>query len=297
MNDLFLYHHWQRGNKYIFSSVNDFHHYGGDKSRETGLKYVMTGEEEYRLEKKSHRVKPGHCLVVNEEQVFDIHVKKNPLPVEGLCISLDNHLLSDIHAYSMMNEEQLAERGAFAFSAEFNFFETVFAPDDVLCKHLGFLAAHLNKETGEIMFPQEELFYGLAMHLLVSQSRARQQAFGIRAVRPGTRHELFKRVNLARQQMSDEPASDKSMSELAATASMSEFHFYRTFKQAIGLSPLQYKLKVKIEKAQQLLLTTKLPLNEIASATGFADVQSFSKAFRKNVGIPPGRFRSDEVTK
>ena len=103
--------------------------------------------------------------------------------------------------------------------------------------------------------------------------------------------ELYKRIIIAKELIDDDPGSTISMSELAAKASMSEFHFYRTFKQALGISPHQYRLQVRIEKAKSLMHSSLQPLKEIAAATGFADVHCFSKAFKSCVGVSPGRFR------
>ena len=287
-------HPWEGNSKYIFSSVNDFHHYGKDKSNATGLKYVLKGEERYKLYNKTHLVKQGSCLVVNEDQLFDIHIKKNPLPAEGICVSLDNKLLNDIYSNFIFSDEKLADEGVSILSGEFQFCETVFGADDVLCNHLHSLGKFLDKQTGQLLLPPEEIFYGLAGHLLLSQSFVRKQAMRIRALRYSTKMELFKRVNIARQQIEDDPGLNLSISTLAASCSMSEFHFFRTFRELFGISPLQYKLKVRMERAKAMLESTSLPVYEVAISLGFADVQSFCKSFKKYFDVSPGKFREEE---
>jgi AraC family transcriptional regulator len=287
-----LTHPWERGNRHTFSSVSDYHDYGKVRSNVTGLKYVIHGEEEYRIENKFNTIKKGSCLVVNEDRMIDTHVHKFPEAVLGICVSLDNNLLNDIYMNSILTEEKLADNGSFISSNQFLFCEAVFGAGDILCKYLEDLSKFVSKQTGKILLPQEEIFYGLAQHLLISQSLVKKAALQITAIRHNTKVELYKRINIARQKIEDEPMSDISMAELAADVCMSEYHFFRTFKQAIGISPNQYRLKVKIEQARQLLLQTKMPLHEIADATGFVDVQNLSKIFKKYFLVPPGKYRS-----
>ena len=292
-NNLLLSHYWDRSNRYTFSSVSDFHDFGKDKTAAPGLKYVISGEEQYKIHNRSHKVKKGACLVVNEDRLVDTHVMKFPEAVEGICVSLDNRLLNDIYINSILPDEKLADNGPITYSEEFRFCEMVYDAGDILCRHLEDLSTLQDKHTGRIAKPQEEIFYGLARHLLLSQSMVKKQSLRINALKAGTRIELFKRINLAKQKIEDVPEADFSMASLAAEVCMSEFHFFRVFKEAIGMSPNQYRIKIKIEKAKNLLLQTKMPLHEIAFATGFTDVQNLSKIFKKFYLVPPGLYRKE----
>jgi AraC-like DNA-binding protein len=291
-NNQLLTHHWDRSNRYTFSTVSDFHEYATKKSTETGLKYVISGEEEYVVHNRSHRVKLGGCLVINEDRMIDVHVKKSEAPVLGICISLDNRLLNDIFTNHILTEEKLIDKGHAVPSDELNFFESVFNAGDDLCNYLESLALHQSQQTGEIFLPSEEIFFGIGRHLLLSQMKIKKQSLRIDAMRPATRMELFRLIENARQKIEDEPFSDISIADLASAVCMSEYHFYRTFRQALGVSPNQYRIKVKIERARQMLLQTKMPLHEIADATGFVDEQNLSKVFKRYFAMPPGKYRS-----
>ncbi len=84
---------------------------------------------------------------------------------------------------------------------------------------------------------------------------------------------------------------DLSLEGLAAEAGMSTFHFARSFKAAIGASPLQYVIRTRLETAQALLKSTKLSIAEIAHRVGYEDVSRFGQHFRRQFGMTPGAFR------
>jgi AraC-like DNA-binding protein len=68
--------------------------------------------------------------------------------------------------------------------------------------------------------------------------------------------------------------------------------FRREFKRIVGESPGQYLLRLRIEKAGQLLQSTALDVGEIAYHFGFSSLQHFSKIFRQKTGLSPTEYRS-----
>lgn len=82
-----------------------------------------------------------------------------------------------------------------------------------------------------------------------------------------------------------------TLAELAEVAGGSVFHFSRAFKNALGDPPYRYVLRQRIERAKQLLSSTDLPLEAVASACGFQTVGRFSKTFARLVGDSPTRYR------
>ncbi|QNK01365.1 helix-turn-helix domain-containing protein [Dyella telluris] len=87
-------------------------------------------------------------------------------------------------------------------------------------------------------------------------------------------------------------AETLSLSELAAQACLSEFHFSRLFRAATGLSPYRYVTHRRVEAAEQLLANTQAPQLEIALETGFGSQANFIRVFRKLTGMTPGQFRA-----
>jgi AraC family transcriptional regulator len=80
---------------------------------------------------------------------------------------------------------------------------------------------------------------------------------------------------------------DLSISAIANEVSMSKYHFARLFKQSTGLSPYQYVIKCRIDRAKLLLTKGKSQISEIALEVGFADQSQFTRHFKRLVGITP----------
>lgn len=87
----------------------------------------------------------------------------------------------------------------------------------------------------------------------------------------------------------DQPVS---LAELAELARMSVRNFCRAFRASLGCSPHQYLLRQRVERARQLIAAGRMPLCDIAQATGFADQSQLTRTFRKQVGITPAAYRS-----
>ncbi|HEY3516064.1 MAG TPA: AraC family transcriptional regulator [Gammaproteobacteria bacterium] len=83
--------------------------------------------------------------------------------------------------------------------------------------------------------------------------------------------------------------------DLAALVRLSPAHFSRTFRNTFGCSPLEYVTQRRMERAQGLMLSTDVPLAQIALDCGLADQAHFSRVFRKVVGECPRAWRRARV--
>jgi len=86
-------------------------------------------------------------------------------------------------------------------------------------------------------------------------------------------------------------SNEITISDLAAVAGLSQFHFIRAFKDSVGLSPYQYILSERARHARELLSTDQLSIADVARAVGFSDASQLKRVFRKFVGVTPTAFR------
>lgn len=88
-----------------------------------------------------------------------------------------------------------------------------------------------------------------------------------------------------------EQDSDLSLSEIAQKCGVSDCYFRRLFQQYSGESPMNFRQRLRIERAKQLLLSDEqYTVSEVAQELGFSDVYHFSKTFKKYCGASPTRF-------
>lgn len=82
-----------------------------------------------------------------------------------------------------------------------------------------------------------------------------------------------------------------TLDDLAKIVDLNPAYFSDMFSRVMGISPIKYINKKRVEKAQTLLVSTELTLSQIAQKTGFNDEYYFSRLFCKTVGQSPGKYR------
>lgn len=84
-----------------------------------------------------------------------------------------------------------------------------------------------------------------------------------------------------------------SLDTLAQLARLSQHHFCRAFKRSLGISPHQYLVQRRIERAKALLADRENSITHVALILGYSQASAFSLAFRKTTGRSPREFRRD----
>ena len=97
----------------------------------------------------------------------------------------------------------------------------------------------------------------------------------------------------AQKYLNDNLNQSISLDKLAEQIHVSKYYLSHRFRQAFGVSPIQYHLDSRLEHAKYLLGTTKLPIGEIAEQVGFPNIYSFSRAFKKKEKVSPSVYRQE----
>jgi AraC-like DNA-binding protein len=99
------------------------------------------------------------------------------------------------------------------------------------------------------------------------------------------------RLSRALHAIFEEPAAAFTVDALATIAGMSRSAFAAAFRRAFGQSPMSLVKLVRLRRASELLVTTALPVADVAKRVGFSSRSNFSLAFSQVHGMDPSRFR------
>lgn len=89
------------------------------------------------------------------------------------------------------------------------------------------------------------------------------------------------------ENVENEYMNEINVDELVSGYGLSKNHFTKVFKQAVNLTPHDYVVDYRIEKAKALLQEGKYYINEIAEMVGYPDYAYFSRLFKKKEGVSP----------
>jgi AraC family transcriptional regulator len=124
----------------------------------------------------------------------------------------------------------------------------------------------------------------LAVHLLKINSSLKQPLRAYRGGLPGAK--LAQVIEYVDEYLDQ----NVGLSELAQVASMSQYHFTRLFKQSVGITPHQYLIKQRVERAQRLLRQPDLSIADVALQCGFANQGHLSYHFKRLLNTTPRAF-------
>ncbi len=82
-----------------------------------------------------------------------------------------------------------------------------------------------------------------------------------------------------------------TLSEMAAAANLSKFHFSRVFHSLTGTSPCRFLAAARLSKAKELLRQSSMNVTDIAFGVGYNSLGTFTSRFTKSVGVSPARYR------
>jgi AraC-like DNA-binding protein len=109
----------------------------------------------------------------------------------------------------------------------------------------------------------------------------------------GTSPALFSdaRIGRAIAAVLDRASADHSVTSLAKEAGMSRSAFARSFKTTLGVTPMEFVTRIRLNLARRMLVSTVRPVEAIAGEVGFSSRSHFSRVFRDHYGIDPSTFR------
>jgi AraC-like DNA-binding protein len=98
------------------------------------------------------------------------------------------------------------------------------------------------------------------------------------------------------QVIRQDPGRPWSVKEMAARAALSRAQFTRRFVAELGMSPAQYLIQARIDRAHELLTETGMTVTQTANALGYTDVPYFSRQYKQRTGHPPSEAATRDPT-
>ncbi len=140
-----------------------------------------------------------------------------------------------------------------------------------------------NSSNSDILLP---LIYRLTQACALQSAGLEKQLLGDKLAQLSDSR-IVKSVRLLHYHLRD----DVPPEHIASEVGLSRPHFYKLFREHVGVTPSVYQNTLKIDAAIERLTNSDLPVNSIGHELGFASPASFSRFFTANVGIPPIAYR------
>lgn len=230
---------------------------------------VLAGTFQYRSEQGAALLAPGALLLGNHGQCFECRHEHG---IGDRCLSFH---FTPTYWESLVAAMPSMRRATFAHSHV--------PPAASLTGMLARLASFRQGDTAAL----EEVAIDLAGAVLHADA-------GLRS-RPGPlRNHDAQRVSDAVRRIeahAHEVGETLSLAELARDADLSPWHFLRVFRRVVGMTPHQYVLRTRMQRAAEQLRDSTGSISSIAFAAGFNDLSTFNQRFRTVMGMSPGSYR------
>lgn len=230
------------------------------------VRFVLQGEQVHNVDGRIRRVRAGEFVLVEAGTLTDIRIAaKDTL---GLCIYLPSTprgLIGDNLASAALQGDRnhgLARRLAGILSEGLDGGEI--DPGRVI----------------SIAMTGAERFLGELSNL--------QGRLGHR--RPAVRAEILHRLERARAFIHARADSSICLDDICREAALSRFYLSRMFADVYGMPPLSYHRRLRLDGAAAQLAKGASAPSELAEELGYGSISAFSRAFRAQFGIPPGRY-------
>lgn len=247
------------------------------------LVIVTRGTAMHRLEESSFPVTAGDVFLLQGRQSHYFHDRKNleliNIMYDPAQIGLPEAELRKLPGYCAMFMLEPSYRRRHRFASRLHLQRIPLARAEQL-------ADEMEKECADKAAGYEAALRAKLIELIVYLSRTYSSSETTEA------HALL-RVGHVIGALENDFAKDWKLEDLQQIAHMSRSNLMRVFREATGVAPIEYLLRLRIQKAMKLLRSTDLSVTEIALQTGFNDSNYFARQFRKITGCSPVKYRKE----
>lgn len=271
------------GNELRLSSVQTFD--AAVHFNHFSAKYVLSGEERYTINSKNYLLKKGEYVIGNQHAFSSILID-SPQPVKGICVDVSKQKIQEVIRYTF-NENKGFEN--FLFTEEF-FTNKYNAQNTTLGGVFTTIGTAFQTLLETPNLVTNELFFSIAECIVNDQSKVYTHYSKLEFTKHETNKRLFSFLWNAKEYIDLHFQEQISVEQIARNVNLSEYHFIRLFKTVFNQTPYQYIVQQRL-CFSKILLLEKCDIKEVAYQCGFADVHSFSKAFKSAFGTTPNFFK------
>jgi AraC-like DNA-binding protein len=161
---------------------------------------------------------------------------------------------------------------------------------------IGLVVERLSLEVANHPFDYDVVLQSQMLELLALICRAAREEMGSVPLRQYAEHARgLLRLEKARQYIGANYARKLCVKEIADQAFISPFHFLRLFKEAFGMTPIQYQSHLRISEAKRMLVSTDAQVSQIGYQLGYSSPEHFSRQFAAKVGVSPSNYTGSLV--
>lgn len=254
------------------------------------FKYNLQGKETYYNGQQEVTLQHGQYLLAINQQFCEVNINEKFQTDLGICIDIDEMLLKE----ALQSHDEYELSSGFRSLENYFFCESFFhayPTNELFQKYMQTLYVALQDKS---KIDLQETTFDFLNSFLQQQTPYIEAYQKIPAIRISTRKELYAKMLLAKQYLSDVVFTNCTMKTIASMLYMSEYRFYHLFKATFQISPNRYLQQLRMQEALRMYQVKKLSWTEIAHALQFADIQSFSKAFKKHYRVAPSLFILNE---
>lgn len=252
------------------NSVSNYHHHDFLE-----IKYILSGTGTYRIADETLQVKKGDVIICNP---FVAHKKaiSGSEPLVEFDIGVDTLHIQDLPPGCLISPEASPLVNLWKYSADFT----------RCCGEL--LLEHENDQPG-----RELLLKALVMKLLVLILKATYTQDSTEE-KSGVSFESSDRINIVNtiiDYLNENYMKSISLHKISRNMYLSPAYISKVFKEQTSESPINYLIKIRLARAEEMLKGDTQSIKEIAKSVGYNDVYHFSKLFKKYYNCSPSTFR------
>jgi AraC-like DNA-binding protein len=256
------------------------------------IKIVSSGEEWYQINNREVAVRPGQFLLLNHGQDYTCRAD-SPVDLKIQSVFFTKSFSSSVFRDALNDELTMLDL-PFEQGQSLEFFQTLYRTDEAVAQKFNQLISELNNVGFQKSSVDEHLVF--LLHYLISlHKKEAKRAKEVKALKPSTQKEIYKRLCAAKDLMHSTFSNDLDLSLIGTSACLSVPQLVRQFKSAFGVTPHQYLLQIRLQNAHSLLKNSSLSVQEITWSCGFENASAFCRAFKSSYGESPLFFRKTEI--